>query len=397
MTLQDAHHDRPQDAFPEPPATPTDLAEMPTNPLMPSLLPANRAPITPTETGVGAPGSFAGNSMSGIGYSAPIDPFVNQAQPGVFAHAPTTSTNNEIIIPNPTPFIPVPPAMSTPPFASLPSQPPPLRPMPGKHLDTKAILSICAALLLLVLSAGGLIANFVYYQPYRLHAAATATGIAIPTTTARAEQTYVASYEHTQVAQQQATASAEQNIYTQAISGKPFLNDSLKQQSTSAWDEGVIWQNSSCTFENGSYVVYQPNTDYFLPCFAETPTFINFALQVDINVVQGDAGGVIFRGDSTYGDGYIFDIDKYGDYDLYKYTDKSANLLSGRSYDYQTDQKNRLTIIARGNTFYFYVNQHFVDSTTDKTFGEGSIGLIASDAQDPTTVAYNNIKVWLLY
>ena len=393
MTLQDAQYDSPQQAFPSLPATPVDLSEMPTNPLMPSLLPADLAPITPDGT-TGIPDTFAANEIIVPDNSSPKDLLTYPVQSGALTTMPTPFARSEMIVPYNAP--PTNPLAGPPAFVPMPAPFPPIPPARSKRLDTKAILAICAALLLLIISVGGLLFNFAYYQPYRAHTSATATAIVIPTTTARAEQTTVAISDHTQVAQQQATTSAQQNTYTQAISGKPFLNDSLKSPSANGWDEGVAWQNSSCTFKNDSYVVYQPNSGYFLPCFAENPTFISFALQVDIHVLQGDSGGVIFRADSSSGAGYIFNVDNYGNYDFYKYTTKSTDLLYGQTYDYQTDQKNRLTIIARGNTFFFYVNQHFIDSTTDKTFGEGSIGLVADDSQNATTVAYSNLKVWLL-
>ena len=393
MTLQDAQHDSPQPAFPALPATPIDLSEMPTNPLMPSLLPTDLAPIIPDGT-AGIAGTFAANEIIVPDNSSPEDPLTPPVWSDALITTPMPLARSEILAPSSAP--PTYPLAGPPAFAPMPPLFPPIPPTRNKRLDAKAILAICAAFLLLIISVGGLLFNFAYYQPYRAHTSATATAIVIPTTTARAEQTSVAISDHTQVAQQQATTSAEQNTYTQAISGKPFLSDSLKSPSANGWDEGVAWQNSSCTFKNGSYVVYQPNVGYFLPCFAENPTFISFALQVDVNVLQGDSGGVIFRADSSSGAGYIFNVDNYGNYDLYKYTTKSTDLFYGQTYDYQTDQKNRLTIIARGNTFFFYLNQHFVDSTTDKTFGEGNIGLIASDSQNATTIAYSNLKVWLL-
>ena len=261
MTLQDAQHG---DISPVSvlPVTPIDLAELPTNPLIASVLPADLIPVTPTMP-VLAAGAFANSEIVLPDHPSLVDPLTDQASPTFLANPPNGTDAPQL---------------------------PPSRPQRRKRLDAAAILSICAALLLLALSAGGLIFDLVYYQPYRIHASATATANVAPTSTVHAAQTQIADVEQTITAQEQATATTYQNIYNQSVNGRPFLNESLNQQSSSGWDEGVIWQNSSCTFANGSYDIYQPNQGYFLPCFAENPIFTDFAFQVNIKAIQGDEG-----------------------------------------------------------------------------------------------------------
>lgn len=274
----------------------------------------------------------------------------------------------------------------------------PVQPKRRKRPDRTAILSLCAAFLLLILSAGGLIFDLAYYQPYQIHSSATATTSAAPTVTAHAAQTQIAYSEQTSTAQQKATATAYQDLYTQATSGRPFTSDSLKHQTNSAWDENQWSDNSSCAFKHSSYEVSIPKAGYFLPCFAESSFFTNFAIQVNLRIVKGDAGGIFFRGDSYYADGYLFEIYQEGSYSLYAYTGSSSNqaVMSGTTGLYQYDQVNQLTIIAKGTTYYIYLNQHFLQSTTDKTFGEGQIGLVADDSREATTVDFTNFKVWWL-
>src|ERR1700739_3821348 len=118
MTLQDAHSDSPEHAFPEIPATPIDLAEMPTNPLMPSLLSADLAPSTPTRR-TGSPGTFANSEMILTDTTSPVNPPAKQAQPGMWATAPTAFANSEMVVPQTgssvnhlagqSPFAPMPP------------------------------------------------------------------------------------------------------------------------------------------------------------------------------------------------------------------------------------------------------------------------------------------------
>lgn len=278
-----------------------------------------------------------------------------------------------------------------------PGQLPPLTPPRRKRLDTMAILSLCAALLLLLLSIGVAVFSFGYYQPAQAQARTDATANAIPTATLHAMQTQSAVVAKTAIAQQQATVITRRNLYTQSTSTRPFLSDSLSHQTNSAWDEIQYTDNSSCAFKHGNYEISEPSVGYFMPCFAENSFFTNFAVQVDLNIHSGgDGGGIAFRGDGQYGDGYYFRIDQMGYYLLYKYTTKSATIMSGQTYSYKVDQTNQLTIIVMGTTFYFYLNQQFLDSATDRTFGEGQVGLMAGNYQDPTIVDFHNFKVWLL-
>jgi hypothetical protein len=393
--------DSAQVAFPALPLTPVDLSELPTNPLIVSVVPVGFAPITPAIP-TNAPVSSANNEVIASNSSPLLDPSQAQTSSIVSISRPLPFVPNEIIVAdNASPIDPLngqplPATFPHPPYGSMPAQFLPAQPARRKRLDAKAILALCAAFLLLILSAGGLIFDLSYYKPHQEQVAATAKVNAQATGTARGIQTYVAGSYQTSVARQQATTTAFQNIYTQATSNRPFLNESLKQQTTSGWDTGQLSDGSSCTFKNGSYEVYMPDSGYFLPCFAENPTFTNFAFQVDINIVQGDSGGVTFRSDSYYGEGYAFGIDASGDYYLSRFTSKTTPLFNGQTDAFQSGKKNRLTVIATGTTFYFYLNQQFLRSTTDKTFGEGQIGLIADDYQQATIVDYNNLKVWVL-
>lgn len=341
-----------------------------------SSLPADLVPVTPLD-------DDATRNISEL----PTDHI--PVAPDTQTEAPAAFASSEVVLFDDT-------AAASPLAFPTSAPPPPFLPQPQrrKRLDTTAILSLCAAFLLLLLSAGGLVFDLVAYQPSQIQARTTATANAAPTFTAYAAQTQIAHSEQTSTAQQRATTTANQTIYTQATSGRPFVSDSLKHQSTSAWDEGQASDNASCTFKNGSYEVSMPETGYFLPCFAESSFFTDFAIQVDLNIRQGGSGGIYFRaGDSG---GYVFDIDASGNYDFYTAANKTKSVLTGQTYSYQAAQANQLTIVITGNTFYFYLNQHFLDSTTDRTFGEGQLALIANDYQDTTTVDYNNFKVWLL-
>ncbi len=375
---------------------PASLAERPASADRASLTPANEPPAVPVVAS--APLLAAGTS------SATVQETGEQASEHQWAalqhrEAPSEAfTASEVVLfdqpaadPLAQPLAPfVPAALPFTPPAHLPAA---LQSARGRRLDRLALFGLGAALLLLVLSAGGLLFDLTYYQPAQVQSAATATAHAAPTFTARASQTQIVYSEQTSTAQQQATVTAYQTLYKQALSVRPFINDSLKHQSNSAWDEGSLSDHSSCSFVHNSYEVKEPHAGYFMPCFAENSFFINFALQVNLTIVQGDEAGVFFRVDDN-GDGYLFELSQTGSYDLYSYG--SHEVMSGQTQLYKFGQANQLTIIARGTNYYFYLNQQFIDTTSDKTFGEGALALVGSDIDNPTVVDYTNFKLWLL-
>src|SRR5258708_20163294 len=62
-----------------------------------------------------------------------------------------------------------------------------------------------------------------------------------------------------------------------------------------------------------------PQKGFFQPCFAQGPSFSNFAFQVQMTILQGDEGGVIFRADPVHSKFYLFRISQSGSYDLFVY------------------------------------------------------------------------------
>ena len=185
----------------------------------------------------------------------------------------------------------------------------------------------------------------------------------------------------------------------------PVLNDSLNAQSGSNWDTLMPTNSSvggSCQFVNGAYHSNMPTTKYFQPCYANNPTFNNFAFQVQMTITQGDEGGILFRSDPNNSKYYLFRINTNGAYNLLVYTSSQASsatfLLTGTTQSFKTglNQPNTLALVAQGNNLYFYANGQFINSASDGTFISGKIGVFGEDATNPTDVAFTNAQVWQL-
>jgi hypothetical protein len=208
----------------------------------------------------------------------------------------------------------------------------------------------------------------------------------------------------TATAQVQATATASvvaanPNPYTPG-SGKLALIDPLSDNSKGyAWDSSVH-TDGTCAFSGGAYHVSTPKTHFFYVCTAETTDFSNFAFEVQSRVVKGDCEGMVFRADSNSGKMYFFEVCQDGTYLFSRYLDYSGNnvkdLAGGTSAAIVTgqNQTNVIAVVAQGSTLTIYINKQKVSSASDSTFSHGQIGLFAHANNDPTEVAFSNVKVW---
>jgi hypothetical protein len=116
-----------------------------------------------------------------------------------------------------------------------------------------------------------------------------------------------------------------------------------------------------------------------------------------MTIIQGDLGGLIFRDDS-HQKSYYYRLGQDGSYYLVYYLNfkPSGPLTEGRASAFNTgfNQTNLIAVEVQGGMFQLYVNDHFVDSVNVGTYGQGYIGLFATDHGNPTEVVFQNAKVW---
>ncbi|MGH2480350.1 MAG: hypothetical protein ACRDHW_11905, partial [Ktedonobacteraceae bacterium] len=183
--------------------------------------------------------------------------------------------------------------------------------------------------------------------------------------------------------------------------GTPVLADSMSSQSSHQWEELTSSVNGTCGFSGGSYHAVMPAVTYLQPCFAKTPGFRNFAYQVNMIIVNGDEGGIIFRANEANSTFYLFSIGVNGTYNLYLYVSSQASqtrmLLSGQSnLILSGQQSNEITVIAQGTSLSFYINKQYLNSIKDSTYTAGMIGVFGENRTQTTDAAFSNINVWVL-
>ena len=292
-------------------------------------------------------------------------------------------------------------------------------PPPKKRGMSPTVIILLIIIVLFLLAGSGLIYFVGVYQPQKMHADATATVNAQTTLTAQANAQATANILATSTAQANATATAQasataaasatatalQAILSQATSGTPKLNDSLSAPSSNNWDQlsaSNSTQSGSCAYSGGAYDSSMPSKGYFQPCYAQAPTFSNFAYQVQMTIKQGDEGGILFRADPANSKFYLFRITQSGAYDLFVYIDNQGthakNLLSNSTslFKQGLNQPNTITVVAQGGNLYFYINGQYLDNVNNTTLSSGKIGVFSESNTNSTVVAFSNAQVWQL-
>lgn len=268
------------------------------------------------------------------------------------------------------------------PLQTPPPPPPPPQTPPRRRLSPgKVVLPIA---LVLLIAATGLV---LYIRTAPL--AGQPQPHSSPTTQAR-----------------QATASPStqtpQGLYAQIIQGTPALDDSLRANDTNNWTESTSADGQSrCAFSGGGYHASEQAKNSFMLCVAQATNFGNLAYQVQMTIIKGEFGGIVFRADSSQTKYYSFFIDRYGTYTLITSVDNTGTrdyvLHKGTSAFIRTglNQVNTLAIVARGSSIYLYINQQYVTGASDSSYHAGQIGVFGGNYnQAPTDVAFQHVQVW---
>jgi hypothetical protein len=297
---------------------------------------------------------------------------------------------------------------------ALPSKPsdvpddtmtPPMAPKPKRGIS-RIQASLLVGLALLVI-AGGIGLSFVLRsnQSNNTFSDTTATANAQITATSQDSAGSIATIIAQVNANATATAFAPTQTAASGASQNPYpphlwtlaLNDPLRDNAQGyGWDE-----NANCVFTGGIYHVggSGQNTN---ACFAKSTNYSNFTFQVQMNIINGGCGGLVFRADNTSFKLYTFVVCTDGTYGLLSYTSAGGTWLinptSFAAIHTNLNQANVLAVVASGNKFDLYVNLEHITSVNDSTYNHGQIGVVAvvvgQGDQSGVEVAFSNAKVW---
>jgi eukaryotic-like serine/threonine-protein kinase len=225
-------------------------------------------------------------------------------------------------------------------------------------------------------------------------AIAAATAQANATAAAVAEQNTAA----TAAANTQATATVGAYNGLKTV-GTLSFTDPLKDNSLGLqWDDNYINGRGGCQFTGGAYLSSALQATLSSPCYASATKYSNFFYEVQLQIMHGDQGGIIFRGNGVNGTYYYYHIDANGTYALDVYSNGvfDHTVISGSNarIDKIPGHTNLLAVQADGSTIKLYVNASYVNSINDLTFSEGEIGVMAASAANPTIVAFSNAQLF---
>lgn len=165
------------------------------------------------------------------------------------------------------------------------------------------------------------------------------------------------------------------------------------------WDAySVDAAGGPSVFIDGAYHISQPKSQSPYFTLSVVQPFSNFAFEVEVVIIHGDRGGIIFRCDDTDTKYYLFQVWASGYYSLYVQIDNTnfKTLASDASpaITIGLNQTNLLAVVANGSTLDLYVNHTKLGSVTDSTYTSGYIGLQVESETNPTEVAFKNAKLW---
>lgn len=217
------------------------------------------------------------------------------------------------------------------------------------------------------------------------------------TATAITQATAIAESHATATATAQATATS--SAYNNLAGNFTFDDHMQSNSGTPQWDSNYSSGVGGCEFTNGAYLssIAQSQIGTFSSCYAQPTSYSNFFYQLHLHIVDGDQGGILFRGNSNNGAFYYFHIDTNGNYghDIYQNNIQSGTLISGSSPYITTGygKDNLLAVQATGNTFTLYVNKHLLKTVTDSsnTFSQGQIGVVAASVTQVTDVVFTEV------
>ncbi len=169
-----------------------------------------------------------------------------------------------------------------------------------------------------------------------------------------------------------------------------------------------------CQFIGLEYHVSENQEGYSNTCLAKTPQFTDFVYQVEMTILKGAGGGIIFRAENieNYYELTITPFILAAHYQLGlvangKLTSLVQNGLISPSF-FTAGGSNLVAIVATGESITFYMNEIKIFSKDDGGYSKGHIGVFAislnsqqdeyitSQTSGPSEVSFRDAKIWTI-
>src|SRR5258707_353114 len=192
----------------------------------------------------------------------------------------------------------------------------------------------------------------------------------------------------------------------------PYTNAMPNLLFTDPLSKSAMWQSLQydqltdgfCLFQQGAYHASSNKTHVYTLCPAasQQPSTTDMTFEMQMQILHGDCGGLLFRGDFTQGYFYYFDV--FFDGQHYFATYKNFALLQAIQLPHQAtvlptlkaDSQATITVgvVAQGSTLTFFLNGQQVDQITDTTYTGGQIALLCFAINHPTEIVFSKARLW---
>ena len=182
------------------------------------------------------------------------------------------------------------------------------------------------------------------------------------------------------------------------FSGKLALDDPLSNNSRGyGWQEHSSDLNGgSCQFIGNAYHVIDVLPNGYIPCHTALQAS-NFTLEVQMQIIQGNCGGLSLRDTTSAAHAYSFQVCQDGSYKLSRFDGYAPGqeLISGSNGAIHTGltQSNLIAAAANGSTFDLYANHKKIATVNDSRYSGGLFGVSADGNSE---AVYTHAKMWTL-
>lgn len=189
--------------------------------------------------------------------------------------------------------------------------------------------------------------------------------------------------------------------------GMLALDDPLRDNS-----HGYNWSvNQKCAFVHGALHDSSGQQHQGIFCNAQSTNFSDFVYEVQMTIVKGDCGGLIFRQSLAVSNAHFYYLQVCGDgsYSLLLYNAISRyDNFAPPTTIYHVNapvpsihaglqKTNLLAVAATSNGIELWANRQHLVSLSERAYTEGGfIGVNANDVTQPTEVTFSNARVWTL-
>lgn len=189
------------------------------------------------------------------------------------------------------------------------------------------------------------------------------------------------------------TVDYASSLFVEAQGWEPVLfdrfenNDNEWSEGTETWDD--VGLEHTWEFIDGKYFWQTKNLDegnhfsWVVPLASDPVNDFYVSVEIDYSLVEtNSAAGVVFRrsGNNFYVFQLQYDLNSYF-FSCRSYIDSEWNDLIGWIViDNMVNKEaiNKLVVIAQGEDFYFYINDHYVGNASDDGLSIGNVGLLTN-------------------